>query len=484
MPAALNAGNGKPVPRVAESDHRSVGEKQKLFFFDGKLSPGSAFFLPNGQWIRQKLVGAIRCEYRERGFVEVSSPNIFKGDLFKQSGHHGCYRKDMYLFPVGRHGDGDGGADGEGSEVWGLKPMNCPGHALIYKHLAPRAADLPLRLAEFGVIHRNELSGALCGLQRVRRFVQDDAHVFCRCDQIGAEVRANLQFVEAMYRSLGLPYRLVLGSRPEHKFIGELEQWSVAERQLQEVLDEVAGPGNWRVDAGGGAFYGPKIDVLVRGRDGKESQCASVQLDFQLPQRFGLRYLVDQRGVESVESADSDPSHVPAEGGEEEEKKKCGVPVMIHRAVLGSLERMIAVLAEAHNGQWPFWLSPWQAVILPAKWGGAAEAYARCVHQKLLGAGFAVKLDGRRSKNLRGKMKDAVKRACARHGDGSIAVPAEPVHFILVVGDREAKNGSVQVKRRLAADGGPGPWQKKPVEMRLDELLALFGRLADHRQRQ
>jgi threonyl-tRNA synthetase len=293
-----------------------------------QLSPGSCFWLPHGARVYNKLMEFIKDEYWKRGYQEVVTPNIFNLQLWEQSGHAEHYKENMFVFDV------------EGAE-WGMKPMNCPGHCLMFAHRLRSYRELPLRLADFGVLHRNELSGALTGLTRVRRFQQDDGHIFCRQDQIKQEVLGALDFMAHVYRTLGMHYQLELSTKPA-KGLGEQSLWDLAEAQLADALNEFVGEGNWRLNPGDGAFYGPKIDIKVFDALERIHQCATVQLDFQLPIRFDLEY---KSGVDGDESFQR--------------------PVMVHRAMLGSVERMAAVLMEHFGGKWPFWLSPRQAIVVP-----------------------------------------------------------------------------------------------------------------------
>lgn len=285
--------------------------------------------MPHGARIYNKLIEWIRSEYWKRGYTEVITPNVFNLNLWEISGHAQHYRENMFIFDV------------EGQE-WGMKPMNCPGHCLMFAHRLRSYRELPLRLADFGVLHRNEVSGALTGLTRVRRFQQDDAHIFCRQDQIKEEVLGALDFMRHVYTTIGMSYKLELSTRPA-KALGETALWDLAESQLAEALNEFVGENNWRVNPGDGAFYGPKIDIKVFDALERIHQCATIQLDFQLPIRFDLQYKTN------------------AEANELSFQR----PVMVHRAMLGSVERMAAILTEHWGGKWPFWLSPRQAIIIP-----------------------------------------------------------------------------------------------------------------------
>merc|ERR1711970_673882 len=347
---------------AAKRDHRKVGAAQKLFFFDA-LSPGSAFMEPHGARIYTGLIAFIRDQYWLREYTEVVTPNVYNFDLWHTSGHALHYKDDMFCFEV------------EGQE-FGMKPMNCPGHCLMFKHDVRSWRDLPMRYADFGVLHRNELSGALTGLTRVRRFQQDDGHIFCRDDQIEEEVKGALDFLKHVYSVFGFTYQLRLSTRPE-KFLGEIEVWDKAEKDLSDSLDAAGLP--WKLNPGDGAFYGPKIDITLQDALKRQHQCATIQLDFQLPMRFNLGY-VDEKG----------------------EKQH---PVMIHRAILGSVERMIAVLTENFGGKWPFWLSPRQAMVVPV--GVPFNKYAKEVADMMRTGGFCVEADVDNGNTMNKKVRNA-----------------------------------------------------------------------------
>ena len=298
---------------AAKRDHRKIGVQQDLFFFH-ELSPGSCFFQPKGAHIYNKLLTFLKEEYWKRGFQEVISPNIYNAKLWMTSGHWDHYSENMFKINIEK-------------EAFGLKPMNCPGHCIMFDQTTRSYRDLPLRMADFGVLHRNELSGALTGLTRVRRFQQDDAHIFCMPDQIRSEMAGCMAFLKHVYSVFGFTYQLRLSTRPE-KFLGDIAVWDQAEADLSASLDEAGLP--WKLNPGDGAFYGPKIDITLQDALKRSHQCATIQLDFQLPLRFNLAF-VDEKG----------------------EKQH---PVMIHRAILGSVERMIAVLTENFGGEAGAWV--------------------------------------------------------------------------------------------------------------------------------
>lgn len=340
------------LEEAEKRDHRKIGKQQELFMFH-ELSPGSPFFLPMGMRIYNTLLEFIKSEYKKRGYHEVGSPNIFNSELWKTSGHWQNYAEDMFQLDVDK-------------EQFAIKPMNCPGHALIFDSRERSYKELPLRLAEFGVLHRNEASGALSGLTRVRRFVQDDAHIFCTQDQIEEEIAQLFDFLETVYAGFGFSYKVGLSTRNPDKFIGDVAVWDKAESQLKSVLDRQF-PGNWVLNEGDGAFYGPKIDIAISDALKREFQCATIQLDFQLPERFKLRYKGADNSTEDSR------------------------PVMIHRALLGSLERFIGILTEHCAGNWPFWVSPRQVLVIPV--AGAYKQYASDVQKKLWDAGIFAEAD-------------------------------------------------------------------------------------------
>uniref|UniRef100_A0A8C3SGU5 threonine--tRNA ligase n=1 Tax=Chelydra serpentina TaxID=8475 RepID=A0A8C3SGU5_CHESE len=370
-------------------DHRKIGKEQELFFFHD-LSPGSCFFLPKGAFLYNTLMDFIREEYHRRNFTEVVSPNIYNSKLWEASGHWQHYSENMFSFDVEK-------------ETFALKPMNCPGHCLMFAHRPRSWREMPIRLADFGVLHRNELSGTLSGLTRVRRFQQDDAHIFCTMEQIEEEMKGCLNFLKSIYAVFGFTLQLHLSTRPEN-FLGEVEIWDHAEKQLQNSLNDFGEP--WKLNPGDGAFYGPKIDIKIKDAIGRYHQCATIQLDFQLPIRFNLTYV----------------------GKDSDDKKR---PVIIHRAILGSVERMIAILAENYGGKWPFWLSPRQVMVVPV--GPTCEKYAQQVCREFFEAGFMADVDLDHSCTLNKKIRNA---------------QLAQYNFILVVGEKEKANNAVNVRTR------------------------------------
>ncbi|KAK7019839.1 aa-TRNA-ligase-II domain-containing protein [Favolaschia claudopus] len=393
------------LEEAAKRDHRRIGKDQELFFFN-ELSPGSCFFLPHGTRIYNTLTEFIRCgPFRLNPFT-VISPNMFHSKLWQQSGHWQNYKDDMFVLDIEK-------------EKWGLKPMNCPGHCIIFGSRDRSYRELPIRMAEFGILHRNEASGALTGLTRVRRFAQDDTHVFCMPSQVAGEISALFDFMQHVYGTFGLDFQLELSTRPDN-FLGDIKTWDHAEEQLKESLEKHY-PGKWELNPGDGAFYGPKIDISIRDSLRRSFQCATIQLDFQLPNQFDLKYR-----------------------GEDTQNPEVR-PVMIHRAILGSLERFIAIITEHFAGKWPFWLSPRQVVIIPV--GPAFKDYVAQVHDRLKSEGFFVDIDNGPD-TLPKKIRNA---EISQH------------NFILVVGEAEMTAQSVNVRNRDIGAGAKGR----------DEMLSL-----------
>jgi len=297
----------KFIEEAKKRDHRIIGKDQELYFFQADYSAGSCFWMPHGARLYNKLIDFMRAEYSIRGFHEVITPNMYNSVLFKTSGHYFKYKDGMY------------GLDIEG-EDWYMKPMNCPGHCVMFSHRTRSYKELPFRMADFGVLHRNELSGSLSGLTRVRRFQQDDAHIFCRPDQIKGEIVKALDFVNYVYKVFGLKYSLVLSTRPKLR-VGSNEQWDVAEQQLAEALNEFCGKSGfqWSLNKGDGAFYGPKIDMRIMDALERKHQCATIQLDFQNPMRFNLQYQTEASANEEAEKAANEAA-AAAEAGDDDAK--------------------------------------------------------------------------------------------------------------------------------------------------------------------
>jgi threonyl-tRNA synthetase len=362
-PANASLNPTTAAPPTPPLDHRTLAQAHNLFI-TSPYSPGSPLILPNGAYVFQKLQSFLRAQYPQFGFQEVITPIIYKKSLWEISGHWDNYAKDMFSVKGrGATGETEQAQAGE-DEEFGLKPMNCPGHCLLFRDEIKSYRDLPIRYADFSALHRNEVSGSLTGLTRVRRFHQDDAHIFCRPDQILSEIEQTLKFVGMVYNTFGLgPYKLLLSTRPKESFIGTVEEWDRAEQQLSTALDNIGS--EWAVNEGDGAFYGPKIDIILKDSNGKEHQTATIQLDFQLPQRFDLQYQASPEELEAGSQTSMDAGLDPA----------LRRPVIVHRAIYGSIERFMALLIEHYAGKYPFWLSPRPAIILSLKSDPKVQAH-------------------------------------------------------------------------------------------------------------
>ena len=377
-------------------DHRKLGKELDLFLFS-ELSPGSPFWQPNGMVIWNELTDLWRKENGARGYREVKTPILYDTDLFKMSGHWDVYRENMYFTEV------------EGRSM-GLKPMNCPAHIQLYNDERRSYRDLPIRYSEQGLVHRHEPSGTLHGLLRVRHITQDDAHIFCTEEQIPEEVNRCLDFGYAIYDTFGFEPRLELSTRPA-KRIGSEEMWDRAEAALQSALDQRGG--EYDLNEGDGAFYGPKIDLHMTDTIGRSWQLGTVQLDYNMPERFELAYT----GADNADHR----------------------PVMIHRALMGSFERFIGILVEHYAGEFPLWLAPVQARVLPL--ADRHADYAREVAEVLGEAGLRAELDDR-TESVGRKIREAELRK---------------VPYMLVVGDREAEQRAVALRRHKEGDLGTMP---------------------------
>ena len=374
-------------------DHRRLGQQLELFTFSD-VAPGMAFWLPNGTRVFNELVSLSREMGAPRGYSEVHTPQVYDSSLWETSGHWGKYRENMFL-------------TASEDRQMAIKPMNCPGHAHLFGLQQWSYRDLPVRYSEPGQLHRNELSGALHGLMRVRRFVQDDAHIFCTEEQIQDEVAGCLDFAFETYRIFGLDPTLELSTRPENR-LGSDELWDHAEGALQRALESQGLA--YAVNEGDGAFYGPKIDLHVTDSLGRSWQLGTVQLDYSMPERFGLSYT----GADNAEHQ----------------------PVMIHRALMGSYERFIGILIEHFAGELPLWLAPVQALVLPI--ADRHNEAAAAVLAELRAAG------------VRGELDDRTESVGRKIRDGEL----RKVPYMLVIGDREAEEGSVAVRRHREGDQG------------------------------
>ena len=385
------------LEEAAKRDHRKVGRELELFMFD-PAAPASPFFLPKGTVLYNLLIDYIRELYQRYGYQEVMTPQIFESGLWRRSGHYENYKENMFFVEIDER-------------EFGVKPMNCPSHALIYGSTLHSYRDLPVRLADFGRLHRYERSGVTHGLTRVRSFAQDDAHIFCRPDQVQSEVTAFIDMVHETFTIFGFDdVHVMLSLRPE-KRVGTDEMWDRAEAALTSAIESKGL--DYEAVAGEGAFYGPKIDFFMQDALRRQWQLSTVQLDYSLPERFGLEYVT-----------------------EDDRRER---PVLIHRALLGSLERFIAILLEHTGGALPVWLSPVQAVVIPI--ADRHADYAREVESRLRGTGLRVEVDAR-AQRMNLKIREAQLRK---------------VPYMLVVGDREQETGAAAVRQRAGEDLGAMP---------------------------
>lgn len=388
-------------------DHRRLGKELDLFSIHEEAGPGLVHWHPKGALLRKLIEDFWRDEHLANGYELVMTPHIARGELWKVSGHEEFFAENMYE-PM----DVDG-------VPYRIKPMNCPFHLLIYKTRVRSYKELPIRWAELGTVYRYERSGVLHGLLRVRGFTQDDAHIICTRDQLNSETRRVIGFVMKMLRRFGFEdYHVYLSTKPEH-YVGDDEVWEEATRALREALAEEGL--DYDVDEGGGAFYGPKIDVKIRDAIGREWQCSTIQVDFNEPERFDITYV-----------------------GQDNAQHR---PIMIHRALLGSMERFVAVLLEHYAGALPLWLSPVQATVLPI--ADRHVDYANRVAGELKAAGFRVTIDDRNEKTGF-KIREA---------------QLQKIPYMLIVGDREQESGTVSVRSRSEGDRGA-----VPIAQLIDEL--------------
>ena len=381
------------IEEAKRRDHRKLGKELGLFMMTEE-GPGFPFFLPKGMVLKNTLLDYWRQCHKRYGYVEISTPIILNQELWHRSGHWDHYKDNMYTTVI----------DGED---YAIKPMNCPGGMLVYKSEPHSYRDLPLRMAELGLVHRHEMSGALHGLFRVRCFTQDDAHIFMTPDQMKDEIKNVVKLFDEIYSTFGLTYQIELSTMPEDH-MGDEKDWKFAEDTLQAAITEMGK--DFIINAGDGAFYGPKLDFHLADSLGRTWQCGTIQLDFQMPERFDLEYV-----------------------GEDGEKHR---PVMIHRALLGSIERFIGVITEHFAGAFPAWLSPVQVKLLPVT--DRAMDYAKNVAAQLDSQGFRVEVDGRNEK-IGKKIREAT---------------LEKIPFMLVVGDRDMEAGTVSVRTRTGEDLG------------------------------
>ncbi len=393
------------IEEAKKRDHRRLGRELGLFMMTEE-GPGFPFFLPKGMVLKNTLLDYWRSVHKRYGYVEIATPVILNQDLWHRSGHWDHYKDNMYTTVI----------DGED---YAVKPMNCPGGMLVYKNEPHSYRDLPLRMAELGLVHRHEMSGALHGLFRVRCFTQDDAHIFMTPGQMKDEIKNVVRIFDEIYSTFGLTYQIELSTMPEDH-MGDEAVWRFAEETLQAAITELGK--DFIINAGDGAFYGPKLDFHLSDSLGRTWQCGTIQLDMQMPERFELEYV-----------------------GEDGEKHR---PIMIHRALLGSIERFIGVITEHFAGAFPAWLNPVQVKLLPVT--DRAAEYAGDIAAKLDSQGFRVEVDGRNEK-IGKKIREA---------------QLEKIPYMLVVGDRDMEAGTVSVRHRAEGDLGA---------MSLEDFAKLLG---------
>ncbi len=392
------------LEEAKKRDHRKLGRELGLFMMADE-GPGFPFFLPKGMVLKNTLLDYWRHVHKRYGYVEISTPIILNQDLWHRSGHWEHYKNNMYTTVI----------DGED---YAVKPMNCPGGMLVYKNEPHSYRDLPMRMAELGLVHRHELSGALHGLFRVRCFTQDDAHIFMTPEQMKDEIKGVVQIFDEIYSTFALSYKIELSTMPEDH-MGDEETWRMAEATLKAAIEELGKP--YEINEGDGAFYGPKLDFHLSDSIGRTWQCGTIQLDFQMPERFELEYV-----------------------GEDGQKHR---PVMIHRALLGSIERFIGVITEHFAGAFPTWLAPVQVKVMTIT--DRSRDWAVEVAKRLDAAGIRVETDLRNEK-IGYKIREA---------------QGQKIPYMLVIGDKEAEAGAVAVRTRAGGDKGAMP---------LDEFTAMI----------
>ena len=404
------------IEEAKKRDHRKLGKELELFFFD-ETAPGMAYWMPKGFTIMNTLIEFWRKEHKKRGYQEFSGPQLNSSVLWKTSGHWDHYKEDMYVL-----------TDVDGNEQ-ALKPMNCPNSIKIYQSKLRSYKDLPLRFNDVDVIHRNEKSGQLNGLFRVRMFRQDDSHNYVTEEQIGSEIKDILEIADNLYGIFGLEYKVSLSTRPED-FMGEIETWNRAESDLKKVLNNICGEGNYEINEGDGAFYGPKIDIKMKDCLGREWQMGTVQLDFQLPQRFNLSY-IDKDGNKKT-------------------------PIMIHRAIFGSFDRFIGIITEHFAGAFPTWLAPVQIRILPI--ADKHKEYSQNLLKQLEELDLRVELDEREEK-IGYKIREA---------------QLQKIPYMLIIGDKEVEANAVGVRSRK--DGDIGQMSVQDFVKKIQEEIKNFTR--------
>ena len=395
------------IEEAKKRDHRKIGSEMELFMFNEEAGAGLPFWMPKGAKLRYKLESILHKAHLRRGYEPVRGPEILKADMWRTSGHYACYGDNMYLTTIDE-------------QEYGIKPMNCLGHILVFKQAHKSYRDLPLRYYEYGVVHRHEKSGVLHGLLRVREFTQDDAHIFCEPEQIASEVLEVVEFVDSVMKLFGFEYTMEIATKPA-KAIGEDSVWELATQGLKDALDGNSLP--YTIDEGGGAFYGPKIDIKITDAIGRKWQCGTIQVDFNLPERFDVEYVA-----------------------EDNTRKK---PVMIHRAILGSFERFIGILTEHYAGEFPFFLSPVQVIFIPIS--QSHVAYANSLKKELRYNDIDAEVYDKND-SLNKRVRNAEKQR---------------VPYVVIIGDEEVANQSVAIRDRR---------NKEQYNLTQDEFMVKLGK--------
>jgi len=402
------------VEEAEKRDHRILGQKLDLFHLDDNLGPGLILWHPKGAILKRLIENYALEEYLKNGYQLVNTPHLAKLQLWNTSGHTGFYRESM--FPAIHLKE----INQEEKDDYQIKPMNCPFHILIYKHQIRSYKDLPLRFTELGTVYRYERSGTLHGLARVRGFTQDDAHIWCTLEQLDEEIKRLIKFSFKILKHFGFTdFEVYLSTRPE-KYVGSLKNWQKATKALEKALKKEKV--KYQTDKGGGVFYGPKIDIKLKDAIGRSWQCTTIQVDFNLPERFEMFY-IDKNGKKQQ-------------------------PIMIHRALLGSIERFMAVLIEHYAGEFPFWLAPVQVEILPVLEKNLQ--YSQKIKQELENNGFRVELNSK-GETLSKRIREA---------------EMQKIPYILVVGDKEEKNKKISVRKRGKGDLGTMKLEKFVKEIK------------------
>ena len=402
------------LEEAEKRDHRKLGRELGIYMMDPMAGVGLPLYLPKGARVIRTMQEWLRRDLYERGYEEVITPHIYNADVWKTSGHYGFYKENMYFFEIN-----EGDDENPRMSEYGVKPMNCPGHVMLYKNELHSYRDLPLRYFEFGTVYRHEMSGVVHGLLRARGFTQDDAHVFCTRDQVVDEVVAILDLVDHIMTTFGFEYSAEISTRPE-KSIGTDDMWEHATNSLKEAC---ARHGlDYEINEGDGAFYGPKIDIKVKDAIGRTWQCSTVQVDFNMPERFELTYRTEDNTEER--------------------------PWMLHRAIFGSIERFLGILIEHYAGALPLWLAPVQVAVLPLadRHNDAAAALAAC----LKAAGGRVEVYGQ-NEPMRVKIAKA---------------QSQKIPYMVVLGDKEVENGTVSVRDRHEGDLGAWPAEQLVEKIR------------------